>query len=147
MKICVTYVDSISGIPCDQSPMPNGPKFPDVKGFVFEWANRTQWPTNYPLFYGTCDDDADILILGVVKQMTDEEYQDAKSAENEIKAYQVRAERNNRIALAQNRADRALRLARMGFPHENIEEIDAHIQALADIPSQPGFPWDVEWPN
>lgn len=147
MYICVTYVDSVSGIPCDQSPMPSGPRFPNVKGFVFEWANQTQWPTNYPLFYGTCDDDADLSIPGVIRQLTEAEYLAAKSSEDETKAYQVRLERNSRILAAQNRVDRALRLARMGLPHENIAGIDTYIQALADIPSQPGFPWNVEWPN
>lgn len=29
----------------------------------------------------------------------------------------------------------------------NLEEIKRYRQSLRDLPSQPGFPWDVIWPN
>ena len=75
MHICVTHVDAKTGIPCTEAPMSHGPAFPDVKGLVIKWGNESQWPTNYPLYYGECDDDADVTIPGVIKVLTAEAYQ------------------------------------------------------------------------
>lgn len=74
MFIRVTQVDNISKIPCNIAPMSEGPAFPDVKGLVIKWGNESQWPTNYPLYYGECDDDADVTISGVIKTLTKDEY-------------------------------------------------------------------------
>lgn len=74
MHICVTHVDVSTGIPCNIAPMSQGPSFPLVKGLYIEWANQSQWPTDYPLFYGVCDDDADTSLQGVVKTLTETEY-------------------------------------------------------------------------
>lgn len=74
MYICVTQVDNISKIPCNIAPMSEGPSFPDIKGLVIKWGNESQWPTNFPLYYGECDDDADVTIPGVIKTLTQIDY-------------------------------------------------------------------------
>lgn len=81
MYICVAHVDARTGIPCTVAPMSHGPAFPAVKGLRVEWANQSQWPTDFPLFYGTCDADADTTIPGVVRALTQAEYDAAWAQE------------------------------------------------------------------
>jgi len=73
--IAVTYVDRITGIPGFKKPMKKGPAHPNVKGLNIEWWDSSRWPIqhpdDYPLFYGTCDDDADLDIDGVMKVFED----------------------------------------------------------------------------
>ena len=71
MYICVTHVDSVTKIAANKAPMKNGPSFPDIKGLVIEWADESNWPTNAPKFFGTCDDDADVSVDGVVQVFKD----------------------------------------------------------------------------
>jgi len=61
--------------------MSHGPAFPAVKGLRVEWANQSQWPTDFPLFYGTCDDDADTTVPGVVRALTQAEHDAAWAQE------------------------------------------------------------------
>ena len=76
MFICITNIDAQTGFLCTEEPMRNGPAMPQVKGFRFEWANESIYPiacdatgryTETPLYYGTCDDDADVSLVGVVR--------------------------------------------------------------------------------
>ena len=61
-----TYVDAQTGIPCLIAPTRNGPANPAVKGLAFGFALESRYPTAYPVFYGTCDDDAETDIPGVL---------------------------------------------------------------------------------
>ena len=78
MHICVTHVDNLTKIPGNIAPMQNGPTFPDVKGLNIVWWDQSNWPLThpdqFPRFYGTCDDDADTDIPGVVFVYTDREH-------------------------------------------------------------------------
>ena len=58
----------------------------------------------------------------------------------------IRSDRDRRCDEFQPRIDRALRLQRQGQPSEDIAVLDGYMQALADVPTQAGFPWDIEWP-
>jgi hypothetical protein len=62
-------------------------------------------------------------------------------------AQQIRHERNQRISDFEPRILKALRLQRMGQPHEDLATLDAYVQALADLPQQAGFPYDIQWPQ
>lgn len=146
MYICVTHVDSIFKHTIKVAPLSNGPAYPDIKGLDIKFWNETEWPTSTPLFYGICDDDADITIEGVVEVLSEEEYKAKRESQYDLKSFQIRAERDRRIFLAQNEIDKALRLERMGLSHLNISDLDAYIQLLANIPEQEDFPWDVTWP-
>jgi len=75
--IAVTHVDRKTGVPGFKAPMRNGPVHPDVKGLNIEFWDASRWPIShpddYPLFYGTCDDDADLDIPGVMRVFEDNE--------------------------------------------------------------------------
>lgn len=61
-----TYVDAVTGVPVTSVPAANGPTFPAVDGLVFEWARESRYPTDVPEFFGTCSDDADTQVDGVL---------------------------------------------------------------------------------
>lgn len=85
MFICVTHVDSKTKIPCFKKPMKNGPSYPDVKGLNIEWWDQSKWPLthpdDYPKFFGTCDDDADVSLDGVVSVLTEDLYNSLREQE------------------------------------------------------------------
>jgi hypothetical protein len=94
MFICVTEVDSKTKIPCIVEPQRTGPSMPDVKGFKPEWADKSSWPVELapdgkylraPKYYGTCDDDADTTVAGVLEVLTEEDYYARKQAEFEAR--------------------------------------------------------------
>ena len=144
MYICVTHVDARTKLPCTVAPMSHGPAFPDVKGLHIEFGNQTQWPTNEPLFFGTCDDDADISVQGVIKTLTPEQYAEEQVKENETKAMQVREQR---MFLLQANIDSLNPIRWESFTVEEQTAWKTYRQALLDIPEQADFPWDVQWPT
>jgi len=103
MHICVTHVDARTGIPCDVAPMRKGPAFPNVKGLSIQWFNQSEWPTDKPLFYGTCDDDADLTIAGIVSVLSEQEYTILWDTEKDRVLDKtlaaVKAERDRRLAV------------------------------------------------
>jgi hypothetical protein len=91
MYIAITQIDADTGIICTQEPMRTGPTYPNVKGCSIEFNNRSMWPIPTtvtgayavaPLFFGTCDDDADITLPGVVATYTEEEYLSLQTTEH-----------------------------------------------------------------
>lgn len=83
MYIQITNIDADTGVLCTQEPMQTGPVLPEVKGFQFIFAKESAYPihTNadgsyaeMPLYYGTCDDDADTSLAGVVKVLSEVEF-------------------------------------------------------------------------
>ena len=90
MYICVTEVDSVTKIPGTIEPQRNGPSTPDVKGLVIEWTDESNYPIPMdfdgkyltpPKYFGTCDDDADVTLAGVLQILTKEEYLQCKHDE------------------------------------------------------------------
>ena len=61
-----TYVDAVTGISIASEPAANGPVFPPVDGLEFVWARESAYPTDVPEFFGTCPDDADTQVDGVL---------------------------------------------------------------------------------
>ena len=46
------------------------------------------------------------------------------------------------------RYERYARNERLGLEQQDsIEALDAYVKALADVPEQAGFPWDIQWPT
>jgi len=89
--LSITNIDAVTGVICTAEPMRTGPALPCVKNFVYEWANESKWPVattstgayvNAPLYFGICDDDADVSLVGVVSTYTSEEYAALKTAEH-----------------------------------------------------------------
>lgn len=67
--------------------------------------------------------------------------QDEIDARNAQQAASVRAERNKRLADTDWRVVKALEEGNgLDF------DVATYRQALRDVPSQPGFPWNVVWP-
>ena len=61
-----TYVDAVTGNSIASEFAANGPVFPNVDGLEFAWARESQYPTDVPEFFGTCPDDADTQVDGVL---------------------------------------------------------------------------------
>lgn len=94
MYICVTEVDAVTKIPCTLEAQRTGPSMPDIKGLRLDWADKSTWPitTNVegvydraPKYYGTCDDDANTAIAGVLEVLTEQEYFLRKQVEFEAR--------------------------------------------------------------
>ncbi len=90
--IVITEVDAITKIPCTVAPQRTGPSMPAIKGLQLDWADKSTWPVELaqdgsylraPKYYGTCDDDADTNIAGVLQVLTQDEYNTAKATEQE----------------------------------------------------------------
>jgi hypothetical protein len=67
---------------------------PAVKGWTHLWHDSSTWPVatapdgtylRAPKYYGTCDDDADTNIAGVLQVLTEEEYNAARTVEHEAR--------------------------------------------------------------
>ena len=94
MYIVITEVDAVTKIPCTVEPQRTGPSLPDIKGWAYLWNNSSTWPVattpdgtylTAPKYYGTCDDDADTTVAGVLQVLTEEEYTAARIAEHEAR--------------------------------------------------------------
>ena len=94
MYICITEVDAVTKIVCTAEPQRTGPSMPAVKGWTHLWHDRSTWPVSTasdgtylraPRYYGTCDDDADTTISGVLQVLTEAEYTALRTAEHEAR--------------------------------------------------------------
>lgn len=144
MYICVTHVDAVTKIPCTEAPMSHGPSFPDVEGLDIKWANQTEWPTDKPLFYGTCADTANTNIPGVIKVLTEEQYLSMRETETAIKSMQVRNERDYKI---RSEIDVYNPIRWEMLTEEQKQLLRVYRSELLDVPQQAGFPWEVVWPT
>lgn len=68
-------------------PQRTGPSMPAVKGLKLDWANKSTWPVELapdgtylraPLYYATCDDDADTNLAGVLEVLSETEWMQRK---------------------------------------------------------------------
>lgn len=97
MHIVVTEVDAVTKIVCTDEPQRTGPSMPAVKGLRIIWQDKSTWPVSTdstgkylraPKYYGTCDDDADTTIAGVLEVLTETEWNERRVAEhNATKPY------------------------------------------------------------
>ena len=92
--LSITQIDADTGIVCTAEPMRTGPAYPQIKNCNIVWCDKSTWPiattaegahTRAPLFFGTCDDDADLTVSGVIATYTAEEYQALKTAEHQAR--------------------------------------------------------------
>ena len=94
MYIQITNIDANTGILCTEEPMRTGPATPNVKGFQFIFQNESDFPiasnpdgslSTAPLLYGTCDDDADTSLVGVLKVLSEVEFNADKQVEHQAR--------------------------------------------------------------
>lgn len=92
MKYLVyTHVDSKTNIPVNQAPARRGPKTPNVPGLQYGFALESEYPTDYPKFYGTCPDGTELQgIPGVISEITQEQYQEVYNKELDARKEQSR---------------------------------------------------------
>ena len=76
-----TYVDAVTGISVASQPATNGPAFPAVAGLQFAWARESRYPTEVPEFFGTCPDDSDTQIDGVLGVFSQADWEAMRSDE------------------------------------------------------------------
>lgn len=90
--ICVTEVDAVTKKPCTVEPQRTGPSMPAVKGLQVVWQDKSTWPVELasdgtylraPKYYGTCDDDADTTIAGVLEVLTETVWNERQVVEHE----------------------------------------------------------------
>lgn len=142
-----THVDSVTGIPCTVEPMLNGPMMPQGIDFVF--ALESEYPTYVPTFYGTTN----LMELpDYVTELTQEEFE--RDYASEIHARQtdpirikqesdyVRSQRDGLLAQTDWLVKRAMSTNTLVE-----QEIADYRQALRDITTQEGFPFNIEWPT
>ena len=79
-----TYVDAITGISIASEPAANGPVFPPVAGLEFVWARESRYPTDVPEFFGTCSEDADTQVDGVLGVYVQQDWEQMR--EDEMRA-------------------------------------------------------------
>lgn len=97
-----TYVDAVTGVPAAQEPARNGPMPPAVAGLEFTFALESGYPTLAPILFGTCPDEANTDLPGVLAELSEAEYQSALDSEMEarhgIAMKKIDAERDRRIS-------------------------------------------------
>jgi len=142
MYICVTHVDSRTKIPGTKAPMKNGPTFPDVKGLNIEWWDASNWPLThpdqFPRFYGTCDDDADTDIPGVVFVFKDQEDEEGTVTSTAEEQYLLQKTQEEKARLPKEASPVKIRLALLELDlldqvNTYFDSLDAATRAKVDI--------------
>lgn len=134
MYICVTHVDADTKIPGFKAPMRNGPTFPSVKGLNIEWWDGSKWPLThpdqYPCFFGTCDNDADTNIDGVIKVFEDMLDQEGNVIYTAQKQYEDLQAEEMRARLPSTASPMRLRLALLEM--ELLDSVKSYVDALEE---------------
>lgn len=121
-----TYVDAITGIPVTDAPAANGPAYPAVDGLEFVWARESQYPTNTPEFFGTCPDESDTAVPGVLAVLPQADWEVMRQDELRARIPHSVTMRQARLALlAVGRlADVSGALAALPEPDRSAAEIE-----------------------
>ena len=89
-----TYVDAITGISIASEPAQNGSVFPLVAGLEFVWARESRYPTDVPEFFGTCPDDADTQVDGVLGVYLQADWETMRADEMHARGPQTQFEKD-----------------------------------------------------
>lgn len=154
MILKFTHVDAVTGVPVTEAPASNGPAFPAVADLVFTFALESRYPTTAPVMFGTCPDDADTSVPGVLAVLTDDEYSAAVEAEHaarrEKRAAAALVRRNRLLAesdwLTIRHRDQLDAGSATALTDEQFRQVLTYREALRQIDAQPGFPDNIDWP-
>ena len=116
-----THVDAVTGIPVTDAPARNGPAMPAVAGLQFVWARESLYPTEQPQLFGTCPDESDTDIPGVLGLYVQQDFETMQADEMAARA-----------ALQPNKCTPAQGLIALYVLH-GIKESDVHA-AITAIP-------------
>lgn len=76
-----TYVDAMTGISIASEPATNGPVLPPVAGLEYAWARESRYPTDLPELFGTCPDDSDTAVAGVLGEFSKGDWENMRADE------------------------------------------------------------------
>jgi|GEM_PF-1701304 len=85
MFVKYTYVDAVTGLSVTQAPARGGPAMPRVGGLAFAFALESEYPTLMPTFFGTCSDETDTNVPGILAVLTEDEFLEAQAKEMEAR--------------------------------------------------------------
>ncbi len=89
-----TYVDAVTGISIAKQPAANGPVFPAITGLEYVWARESRYPTDVPEFFGTCPDNADPQIDGVLGVYVQADWETMREDEMRARGPQTQFEKD-----------------------------------------------------
>ena len=89
-----TYVDALTGISVDKEPAENGPVLPTLEGLTFHWARESRYPTDVPEFFGTCPDDTDTEVAGVLGVYVQQDWETMQADEMRARGPQTQFEKD-----------------------------------------------------
>lgn len=142
-----TYVDAVTGVSIASQPAANGPVFPPVTGLEYVWARESQYPTDVPEFFGTCPDDANTQIDGVLgvylqadwEQMRDDEMRARNPVPQQVTMRQARLELLKRDLLDDVEAVTATAGRAAQLEWEYAAVVDRSNPAVAAVQHQQGL--------
>jgi len=76
-----TYVNKVTGISLFRVPSTEETEEPKVVGLEYSWVCESKFPTLVPEVFGTCPDDSNTNVDGVLEVMTKEAWDSAKQLE------------------------------------------------------------------
>lgn len=127
----VRYVDNKTGIPVDEAPATNGPRFPHLNNIQVLFANKADWPVTKDgdaVYWVACGDNSNFKMPGVIKKLTKEELDQDYQYETEKMKWKMIQSRD-------------AMLSQLG----NSPEDQQYAQHLLGIENQLNFPWNIEW--
>ena len=89
-----TYVDAVTGISIASEPAANGPVFPAIEGLEYVWARESRYPTNVPEFFGTCPDESDTQVEGVLGVYNQQDWETMRQDEMAARGPQTQFEKD-----------------------------------------------------
>lgn len=136
-----THVDAVTRVPVTEAPAANGPADPAVQGLQFMWARESQYPTSTPEFFGSCADEADTSVPGVLLELTLDEYE---------RLYVLEMAARNPVPLSVSRAQGKAALIQAGLWDDVLAFVtaipDATDRALAEVALHDTTTWQRSSP-
>ena len=132
-----TYVDAITGISIASEPAANGPVFPNVEGLEFVWARESRYPTDMPEFFGTCPDESDTQVDGVLGVYSQADWETMREDEMRARGPQTQFEKDQ-SRYTKRAAVKDELVAYMAA--DNMSRVRSGVWTVADLTSLLGDP-------
>ena len=138
-----TYVDAITGISVAKEPARNGPVFPAVNGLEYSWARESEYPTNVPQFFGTCPDDSDVQVDGVLGVFSEGDWEGMHADEMAARAQLHGTPQTNLRAALTAEYERRMQAIAAGYPPSERESWPVQTSEAAALIADPqaATPW------
>ena len=125
-----TYVDAVTGVSVDKEPAKNGPVFPNIEGLTYYWARESRYPTDVPEFFGTCPEDSDTEVAGVLGAYVQQDWETMQADEMAARGPQTQFEKDQ--SRYQKRA--AVKDELMAYmAADNMSRVRSGVWSVADL--------------